>query len=358
MIRVHRLVENPIITPGMVPPSRPDFEVVCAFNAAVAEYNAETLLLLRVAERATSDRKTARVPVLDTSSGRTRIKIIEFNRADRRIDFRDPRCIRAPSGFYLTTISHLRLARSTDGIHFTVEPRPALFPESESEMFGIEDPRITKLGASYYIAYKGVSPRGITTSLAVTTDFISYRRLGIIFCPENLDVCIFPEKIKGRYAALHRPVPKMMGEPNMWLAWSPDLLSWGDHIFVMSVRPGKWDSARIGAGAVPIKTQDGWLEIYHGASENDVYSLGAVLLDLEKPYLILGRSNAPILKPTARYERRGFMPNVVFTCGAVRHGECLRIYYGCCDEGMAAADVSIKDVLKSLGKHKTRSRHR
>jgi len=348
MIPVRRLAENPIITPQMVPPSRPDFEVVCAFNAAVAEYRGEILLLLRVAERARAEKGVARVPVLDISRGKPRLKILEFDRSDKRVDFSDPRCIVAPSGFYLTTISHLRLARSRDGIRFSVEEKPALFPERDSEVFGIEDPRITRLGDTYSIAYKGVSPRGITTSLAVTKDFVSYERKGIIFCPENLDVCIFPEKIGGRYAALHRPVPRMMGQPNMWLAWSPDLLSWGDHRFVMGVRPGKWDSARIGAGAVPVKTDRGWLEIYHGATDRNVYCLGAALLDEEKPYLVLGRSPTPILKPSASYERMGFMPNVVFTCGAAADGDRLTIYYGCCDEGMAAAEVSIRQVLKSL----------
>jgi Predicted glycosylase len=348
-MQVYRYPENPLITPADVPPSRPDFEVLCAFNAGVAKHGDEIILLLRVAERAVSNDSVARVPVLKCDPGKEPcLEIYEFQKSDPMIDFNDPRVIVTPEGTFLTTISHLRIARSKDGRHFTIDPSPAIFPDRPSEMYGIEDPRITKIGDTYYIQYKCVSPTGICVGLATTKDFITFEKKGIIFCPENLDVCIFPEKINGRYAALHRPVPRFFGQPNMWVAYSPDLMCWGDHHFLMGVQAGNWDSGRIGGGAIPIKTEQGWLEIYHGATPDDVYCLGAVLLDLDEPHKVIARGKDPILCPEAPYEVEGFVPNVVFTCGAVVDGDRLSIYYGAADTVMAGADMSISDILSYL----------
>ncbi|MHB9133679.1 MAG: glycoside hydrolase family 130 protein [Armatimonadota bacterium] len=347
-MQVMRFPENPVITPAMVPPSRPDFEVVCAFNAGVAQCNGETILLLRIAECAIGDASTVRVPVLNCDGDAPFLDVLEFDRHDPTLDFHDPRLIFYPGGMYLTTISHLRVARSRDGRHFTIDPQPALFPDRASEQWGLEDPRVTEIDGVYYIAYKGVSPDGVTTSLAVTRDFVHVEKKGIIFCPENLDVCIFPEQVGGRYVALHRPVPRSLGAPNMWVAYSSDLLQWGDHHFLMGVRPGKWDCGRVGGGAIPIKTEQGWLEIYHGAGDDNVYCLGAVLLDLDEPHKIIARGEMPIMVPQAPYETHGFFSNVIFTCGAVTEGDRLLLYYGATDWVMAGAELSISEILASL----------
>ncbi|MCL6518222.1 MAG: glycoside hydrolase family 130 protein [Armatimonadetes bacterium] len=347
-MKIVRYPENPLITPKDVPPSRSDFEVACAFNAGVAEYKDEIILLLRVAERAVGDENTVRVPTLKCEDESTCIEILEFNRNDPNADFSDPRVIRTSEQVFLTTISHLRIARSKDGRRFTADAKPAIFPDRPSEVYGVEDPRITEIDGLYYIAYKSVSPTGICTSLAVTQDFEHFEKKGIIFCPENLDVCIFPEKIGGKYVALHRPVPRYIGTPNIWLAHSHDLLHWGDHRFLLGVQRGSWDSGRVGGGAIPIRTEHGWLEIYHAATENHYYCLGALLLDLDKPYKILAKSIEPIMRPEAPYETQGFMPNVVFTCGALTRGDTLSIYYGAADTVVAGADVSISDILNSL----------
>ncbi|HUV03702.1 MAG TPA: glycoside hydrolase family 130 protein [Armatimonadota bacterium] len=348
-MRVERYPENPLITPADVPPSRPDFEVLCAFNAGVARYKDEIILLLRVAERAISDDLIARVPVLKCEhGGEACLEICEFERSDPMIEFNDPRVIITPEGGFLTTMSHLRIARSRDGRNFVVDPKPAIFPDRPSEMYGVEDPRITDIEGKYYITYKGVAPTGVSAALAVTTDFVSFEKKGIIFCPENLDVCIFPEKVNGRYVALHRPNPRTFGRPNMWIAYSPDLLSWGDHRFVMGVQADSWDSGRIGGGAIPIKTEHGWLEIYHGATAGDFYCLGAVLLDLHEPHKLIARGTDAILVPEAPYETCGFVPNVVFACGAVADDDRLTLYYGAADMVIAAADMSISEILDSL----------
>ena len=358
-MKVQRYSENPLITPKDVPPSRPDFEVICVFNCAVTKFEDEILLLMRVAERPIADEPMiVRVPVLtyidpysETELAPT-IEIHEFRRDHPDIRLDDPRVVIFPDRVMLTSISHLRIARSKDGRNFTVDPTPAIFPDRPSEVFGIEDPRITKLGDVYYIVYKSVAATGITQTLASTLDFVNFKKLGVIFCPENMDAAIFPEKVQNQYVALHRPQPKMIGQPNMWIAFSNDLLHWGEHRFLMGVQPGKWDGERIGAGAIPIKTDYGWLEIYHGATSNDVYSLGAVLLDMEKPYKILARSQEPILKPEALYEMHGLMSNIVFTCGLIQDGDRLSIYYGAGDKTIAGADFSLSEILSSLGAHR------
>ncbi len=348
-MKVNRFDQNPLVTPADVKPSRPDFEVMCVFNPGVIRFRDEILLLMRVAERPVQDDpKVVKTPVLNCDSPSPKLEIVSFRRDDPNVGLHDPRVICLPDRVYLTSISHLRLARSKDGIHFTVEETPAIFPDRKPEMFGIEDPRITEIDGTYYIVYKSVEPRGITQTLAITRDFINYEKRGIIFCPENMDVCVFPEKVGGRYVALHRPQPRMMGEPNMWVAYSPDLLHWGDHHFLMGVDIGGWCGGRIGGGAIPIKTAKGWLEIYHGATPQDHYCLAAVLLDLEKPEKIIAYSPEPFMKPETSYEKTGFMPNVVFTCGAITDGDRCIIYYGAADNVIAAAEISIEELLHSL----------
>ena len=344
-MKVERYAENPLITPADIPPSRPDFEVIGVFNAAATRYGNEIILLLRVAERAVGSPGMARVPVFTEGLG---IEILEFDKADPNYDFRDPRVIYGLGQPLLTSISHLSIARSRDGRKFTIDPEPAIVADRASEMYGVEDPRITEIEGTYYIAYKSVSPIGVCASLAVTRDFVHFEKKGIMFSPENLDVCIFPEKVGGRYVALHRPVPRFLGGLNTWLAFSNDLLLWGDHCFLMGMMPGGWDSGRTGGGAIPIKTERGWLEIYHGATPDDHYCLGAVLLDLDDPRKVIARGKEPILKPEASYETSGFMPNVVFTCGAVTDGDRLSIYYGAADEVIAGVDMSINEILESL----------
>ena len=300
---------------------------------------------MRVAEQGKSDSSVARVPVLECPGG---LCIREFERSDPRFTFTDPRVIGTPERVFLTTISHLRIARSKDGRHFTVDPKPALFPDRESESYGLEDPRITEIDGIYYIAYKAVSPLGICISLAATRDFQTFEKKGIIFGPENMDVAIFPEKVGGRYVALHRPVSGFSGSPNMWIAYGPDLLSWGDHRFLMGVNRRSWDSERVGGGAVAIRTDRGWLEIYHAADFNGRYCLGAVLLDPDEPHRVIARGNEPIFVPEASYETTGFVPNVVFACGALVDGDKVSIYYGAADTAIAGADMSLRGILEIL----------
>jgi predicted GH43/DUF377 family glycosyl hydrolase len=347
-----RASENPILTPAMVRPSRPDLEVVGVFNPGVIRHEGEVLLLLRVAEaplRNTAGEVAA--PAFDASSGR--LEVHRWAGDTAGLDVSDPRTVVVDGQTWLTSISHLRIARSADGIHFDVEPAPALSAASELESFGIEDPRITLIDGTYWINYTAVSPHGISTALASTRDFRTFERHGIIFPPPNRDITVFPERIGGRYAALHRPMPEGLGEPAIWIGWSSDLMDWGGHLPVARARRGGWDDLKVGGGAIPVRVrvgaQEGWLAIYHGVSRSPLqYSLGALLLDARDPARVLARSREPILKPEAPYEREGFFGGVVFTCGALAEGETIRVYYGAADGATAVADLSLADILGGL----------
>jgi predicted GH43/DUF377 family glycosyl hydrolase len=343
-----RAPENPIITPAMLRPSRADFEVVGVFNPAAIRFNDDVLLLLRVAE-APIDRSATRIvaPVFDPATNR--ISEERWSAGTPGLDLSDPRVIVFEGKSWLTSISHFRVARSRDGIHFDVADTPALSPATALESFGVEDPRITRIGETYWINYTAVSPAGIATALASTRDFATFERHGIIFPPNNRDVTIFPDQIDGRYMALHRPMPEGIGEPAIWIASSPDLRDWGDHRYLAGARRGKWDDAKIGGGAVPFRTDEGWIAVYHGVSTAPMeYALGALLLDANDPTIVLARSRDPILRPETPYEREGFFGGVVFTCGLVPDGDGIRVYYGAADGVTAVADLSLAEILGGL----------
>jgi predicted GH43/DUF377 family glycosyl hydrolase len=254
----------------------------------------------------------------------------------------------------LTGSSCLWLARSDDGVHFTPDAEPALLPATEEpfhavENFSLEDPRITQMGDTFYITYVAYSEYGCVTALACTDDFERYERVAIMTLPDNKDVVLFPEKIGGLYAKLDRPTTRPPSIGDIWISFSPDLAYWGDPRPVMTPRPRKWDGHKIGAGAPPIKMPHGWLEIYHGVRKTAaglLYRLGAVLLDLEEPWRVVGRASEAILSPTAPEDFLGDVGNVVFTCGAILEddGE-LKVYYGAADHVMCLATAPIDDVL-------------
>ncbi|RIV20854.1 glycosidase [Alicyclobacillaceae bacterium I2511] len=350
-MRVERYPHNPIITPADVTPHHADFEVIAAFNAGVAVLGDETILLLRVAERPHSPNpQFIYAPIFAAKDRQLQMK--KFDLSDVTYDYRDPRVI-SLSGHkdtfeFLTSLSYFRVARSKDGYNFTVDTEPFMYPESEFESFGIEDARVTKIENTFYITYSMVSPMGIGVGLASTTDFRTVQRHGMVLAPENKDGVLFPETIDGKYYALHRPVPKSNGQPEVWIAESLDLIHWGQHQPLFGLRPNSWDSDRIGAGFSPIATPAGWLELYHGADKNSRYCMGAILLDKANPRKVLSRTKGPILEPTQSYEVNGFFGNVVFGCGAVVHGDGVQMYYGVADTSMACCTLSLSDIMAEL----------
>jgi beta-1,2-mannobiose phosphorylase / 1,2-beta-oligomannan phosphorylase len=339
---------NPLLTPDNVTPSRPDFEVIGVFNPAVLVEDGETALLLRVAERPRDvPPEEVAAPVFDPAAGRIAVK--RWRRSADGVRSDDPRVVVAGGETYLTSISHLRWARSRDGMRFEVDADPALMAAGETDAFGVEDARATRLRGEWWINYTAVSPWGIATAAAVTRDRRRLERRGIWFPPPNRDVTPFPDEIDGGYAALHRPMPEGLGSTAIWFASSPDLQSWGGHRPVAGPRRGAWDSAKIGGGAPPFRVPDGWLALYHGVDAGSRYALGALLLDAREPWRVIGRSREPVLAPEAPYEREGFFGNVVFTCGVAVEGDRVRVYYGAADTVVAAADLSLAAILGDLG---------
>jgi predicted GH43/DUF377 family glycosyl hydrolase len=299
---------------------------------------------MRVAEKPINDNEEIEIiPLLDLNTGIVSLK--EFDRNNSSINFSDPRFLVTASEWYLTSISHLRIARSKNGIDFSIDKKPAMFPENIYEIYGIEDPRITQIEGKYYINYSAVSDvTGITICLASTADFTGFTRHGVIFLPDNKDVAIFPEKINGKYYALNRPTSLYVSR-DIWISESSNLVNWGNHKRLMGSRKEHWDEAGIGAGAVPFKIKEGWLEIYHGSSKSSRYCLGAVLLDVNEPWKIIARSKEPIMEPEMDYELKGFFENVVFSCGALYEENKVKIYYGAADTCIAYAEINLDDIL-------------
>lgn len=330
--------------------------MVGVFNPAVIRHASDVLLLLRVAE-APRDLPNGIIAAAVHNAVTGRLEIRRWEREAQNVDVSDSRMIVAEGRTWLTSISHLHVARSRDGIHFDIEPAPALSPATPYESFGVEDPRITLIDGTYWINYTAVSPYGIATALASTNDFKTFERHGIIFPPNDRDVTIFPERIGGRFRALHRPMPAGgggLGEVAIWSASSSDMISWGDHQLVATARSGSWDDSKIGGGAVPFRVRsggvDGWLAVYHGVTRSSgAYSLGALLLDANDPARVIARSRDPILAPEATYERSGFYGGVVFTCGLLVEDDSVRIYYGAADGVTAVADLSLPWILSGLG---------
>ena len=341
-----RFEQNPILRPGDVRPSVEGMEVTCLLNPGVFRYQDKVWLLVRVAERPAQVEGKTSFPILSPEG---RMEVLEFDSSDPRLNLSDPRVINFDGRDYLTTLSHLRLLSSEDGVTFT-EPEQGqpLMGSGGFETYGIEDCRVAQIGDTYYLTYTQVSNNGVGVGLRTTRNWKDFVHVGMIFAPHNKDCAVFEEQIGGKYYALHRPSSPELGGNYIWLAESPDLIHWGRHRCLAHTREGHWDSARVGAGAAPIRTAEGWLEIYHGATKANRYCLGALLLDLDEPWRVLARSEAPIMEPLAPYEKEGFFGHIIFTNGHVVDGDCVTIYYGAADSVICAARLSIRSILASF----------
>ncbi|MBN2310323.1 MAG: glycoside hydrolase family 130 protein [Candidatus Hydrogenedentes bacterium] len=344
-----------LMRPEDVSPSDDALEVVGTFNPGALAVDGEVVLLVRVAERPRERRDAfTALPRREPGAGLA----IDWV-ANEELTFIDPRVveIKATGDIRLTFISHILVARSKNGRSIDSVSATRFFPQEDCETYGVEDPRITRiqgpgLGDEYHFTYVAVSKHGAGTALASTADFDRFERHGIVFPPENKDVLLFPERIGGEYAAFHRPNPAThFTPPEMWLAYSSDLIHWGRHE-PFHGGAGAWESGRIGGGCPPMRTERGWLEIYHGnersATGVGVYSAGAVLLDIENPQRVLGRTDGPIMVPEADFEREGFVADVVFPTGLVDRGDVLQVYYGAADANVGVVEWAKADLLAAL----------
>ncbi len=256
--------------------------------------------------------------------------------------------------------SHLRngrsiigLAESSDGFHFRVRPEPFMLPAAEEpfalyEEFGLEDPRICSIDGSYLITYSAYSRHGVRVGLARTSDFRRVERVSLITQADYRNVVIFPGKFAGRYARLDRP-HSGISPWGIWISYSPDLIHWGDSRLLIKPLPYHWDEMKIGPGATPIRTEKGWLNIFHGTFKTmagAVYRLGVALHALDDPSQVLGVADEWILQPEDAWEVTGYVPNVVFTCGAVDEQDgSIKIYWGGADTVMCVGTARIADLV-------------
>ncbi len=303
-----RYEANPIIKPEDYP------GVAQFYNPSPVMYGEETILLVSVTEYASKARNTGRCGDIH---GQTRI------------------------------------ARSRDGIHFTVEEENFIkIPEDfcYSERFNhYIDNRVTKIEDTYYIVTPAMI-MGFTSPCAMlgkTMDFKAYEFIDIIGGPITRGTSLFPEKINGSYYKLDRPGAGR-NLADIWISASPDLLHWGEFKPVQSADYSMWNWKKIGP-TPPVKTPEGWLVIVHGVTETLArrYSLGAILLDLEEPWKVIGKTMSPLLSPEKEYELFGNAPNCVFACGVIDDVEKdeLRLYYGAADERICLATGSLSEIV-------------
>jgi predicted GH43/DUF377 family glycosyl hydrolase len=257
-------------------------------------------------------------------------------------------------------LSHFCAARSEDGVSgWRIDPSPTLLPDPAhhpEELWGIEDPRITYAPElrQYVVTYTSFSAGGPGVSLALTEDFRSFERYGVIMPPEDKDAALLPRRIGGHWALIHRPVTTWERTGHMWISYSPDLRHWGSHKLILRARRGAWwDAHKIGLSPPPIETPKGWLVIYHGVRQTAsgcLYRLGLALFDLATPERCLLRGDDWIFGPEEPYERQGDVANVVFPCGYTigPDGDSLNLYYGAADTCIALATGSIAHLLDWL----------
>ncbi len=348
-----------LLEPEDVKPSFKGWEVKGILNpAGVRLASKKIMLVARVAENShQNDDPYMRCPVVISSKQyRTmgeKIHPDDVVAKDQNLIYLKDKTCR------LKTFSHFRKVL-LDETGFKVEKvfkEPSFHGTNKEGQYGVEDPRITEIVGSYYMTYVTVNKvEGVCTNLAVSKNLRNWERKGIIFREQNKDVALFPEKINGEYVALHRPEGSFeFSRPSIWISHSKDLVYWGKEKSIVGTREGYWESERVGGGSVPLKTKEGWLEIYHGVYEKrrqKVYSAGAVLLDLEEPERVLARTpkSKPLFKPERRYEKKGYINDVVFPTVTIPDldGESLLVYSGGGDTVISVRKVFLQDILDSL----------
>lgn len=248
-----------------------------------------------------------------------------------------------PHARYGPYVSSLGYAVSEDGLNFRRLKYPILpAGQNPQERRGMEDPRLVQLEGKFYLVYTAFGGRfegDWRISLATSRELQTWERHGVVLDEPNKDASLFPEKLGGRYVMLHRRYP------DIWIAFSEDLRHWYDHQSIMSPRPDMWDCARIGIAGPPVRIRQGWLLLYHGADHQNVYRLGAALLDPNDPTRVLARQDEPILEPELEWERVGWVPNVVFSAGQAEVNGSLYVYYGGADTVIGVAAVK-KDKIR------------
>lgn len=347
-------IDKLLLKPSDFKPYFRNWKINGIFNpGAIRQKDGKIVLYVRVAERFVSKNKLEYPVMLPGKDRKYEKKVIDdyiFLKKEGNVLFLKNNTMR------INNISHFRkIILDETGMNVIENIKePIFFSEEEYEECGVEDPRIVKIGAKYYMTYVSVSIiNGITTSLAVSKNLSRWNRIGIIFNHENKDVVLFPKKINNEYVALHRPVGNFnFNNPSIWISYSKDLVYWGKSRCILHPRrESNWDNIRIGSGPPPIEVEEGWLLIYHGVN-NKTYSAGAILLDKKNPEKILAQTpiDKPLFSPSNIYEKKGFVNNVIFPTGIVKDNDnkSLLIYSGAGDKMISVKKIKIRDILSSL----------
>jgi len=355
-----KIINKLLLAPKDFKPSLEELEIDGVLNpAAIRLPNKKIMLYVRVAESYINrdSKKPWQFPIIISKDN---YETISEEIPEEEIESRDRNVIYLKSGICrLTNISHFRkVILKEDGFKVeSISQTPDFTGIPGDEEYGVEDPRITKIGSNYLMTYVSISKKnGISTSLVLSSDLKKWKRKGIIFSEQNKDCVLFPEKIDGKYVAFHRPETLFeFSKPGIWISHSKDLIYWGKEQSVLKPRLKSWESERVGSGAPPIKTEKGWLLLYHGVylkNEKVVYSVGAALFDLKHPEKIIARSpqDKPLIKPLKPYEKKGYTSNVIFPTGAIQslNKKDLVIYSGGADSVVSVQKIAIKDILKSM----------
>ena len=238
--------------------------------------------------------------------------------------------------------SSIGYAVSVDGLRWSRLDKPVLKFGAEYETRGVEDPRVTLLESVFYMTYTGYSVHGTRASIAKSHNLIDWQRVCVALPDEdNKDHALFSDRVNGRYCMFHRR------EPDIWLAYSDDLVHWTDHRRVFGPRPG-WESLKVGISGPPLRVEQGWLLVYHGVDDERVYRQGVTLLDADDPTCVLSRPAEFVLEPREPWEHVGDVPHVVFSCATLQVGEELWIYYGGADRSIGQASAPMGEVLAFL----------
>lgn len=256
-------------------------------------------------------------------------------------------------------VPHIYLGSSKDALNWEFAPEKIPFTNENGESFMpvyAYDPRLVKVEDTYYIMWCQ-DFYGPSIGIAETTDFRTFTRLENPFLPYNRNAVLFPKKIGGNFVMLSRPCDNgHTAFGDIFLSESRDMEFWGRHRHVMSRTNHWWESLKIGGGAAPIETTEGWLLFYHGVvntCNGYVYSIGAAILDINEPSKVLHRCSNYVLAPEEWYEERGFVPNVCFPCAALCDSETGRIalYYGCADSYVGVAYTTVQEIYDYILKY-------
>ncbi len=256
-------------------------------------------------------------------------------------------------------VPHIYMGRSRDGIHWDIDREKIAFVNDRGEPFMPRyayDPRLVLVEEDYYILWC-TDFYGASIGMAKTRDFKTFVRMENPFIPFNRNAVLFPRKIGGMYKLLSRPSDSghtPFGD--IFVSESPDMVYWGRHRHVMGRGSAWWESLKIGGGAAPIETSEGWLMFYHGVAgtcNGYVYSIGGAILDIDEPSRVLYRCRNFLLTPEEPYEERGFVPNVCFPCATLQDKDTGRIaiYYGAADTYVGLAFTKADDVIAYIKEH-------